>query len=112
MPPRTKRRRKPRPRRTALPESLLLLRKAIAQVIKAQELESRMAPANLPDLTEREGEVLKAVLDDGEETLEVVAEDLHIHPRTLRNHIHTLCTKMRVRTLRGLIKAAVKAGWG
>lgn len=63
-------------------------------------------------LTDRELEVLRAVASDKEPLLDVVADELDIHRRTLGNHIKALCGKLQVKSLRGLVRVAVRSGMG
>lgn len=75
---------------------------------------SRSGAAGLPPgfarLTDRELEVLRAVTSDKEPLLDVVADELDIHRRTLGNHIKALCAKLQVKTVRGLVRVAERAG--
>ncbi|QQR86066.1 MAG: response regulator transcription factor [Flavobacteriales bacterium] len=100
----------------SIASAVLLMTEGMRELRRLMQAQGRRngAAAGLPpgfaDLTNRELQVLRAVASDKEPLLDVVADELDIHRRTLGNHIKALCEKLQVKSLRGLVRVAVRAG--
>ncbi len=66
------------------------------------------APANRPDLTRREQEIL-ALMAAGQSNQEI-AENLYIAPGTVRVHVHAILQKLEVRDRTQAVILAIQIG--
>jgi DNA-binding NarL/FixJ family response regulator len=76
----------------------------LQNVLKLQKKRSD----TIPDLTQREKEILQLIVQ--EYTSQEIADKLFISQRTVEAHRFSLCQKMDVKNLVGLIKVAIQMG--
>ena len=67
-------------------------------------------PPPFPELTDREREVLALIAADTRNP--EIARELFISPKTVRNHISNIFTKLQVADRAEAIAKARRAGWG
>jgi len=84
----------------------LLKEKMLRHVLHYQKLN----PAKSPDLTQREKEILKLIMD--ELTCQEIAEKLFLSLRTVETHRFNLQKKLGVNNNIGLVKVAIQMGLG
>jgi DNA-binding NarL/FixJ family response regulator len=70
----------------------------------------RRTPHPFPELTEREAEVLDEVARGHDNT--TIARRLHLSPKTVRNHVSNILTKLQVQDRARAIVLARRAGLG
>jgi DNA-binding NarL/FixJ family response regulator len=86
----------------------LIIGPAVADRILTFFASSRSAPSPLPELTEREREVLRLVA--GGLTNQAIARRLYISPKTVRNHVSNIFAKLHVVDRAAAIERAHEGG--
>jgi DNA-binding NarL/FixJ family response regulator len=94
---------------------LWLDRAATARVFEAlravsEQKQTDTTPSGVAALTQKEREVIVAVIEHNGAPSKVIAADLHISPHTLRNHLATIYSKLDVRNRMDLLMYAHKHG--
>jgi DNA-binding NarL/FixJ family response regulator len=86
----------------------LIIGPAVADRILTFFAATRSAPSPLPELTDREREVLRLVADGL--TNQAIARRLYISPKTVRNHVSNIFAKLHVVDRAAAIERAHKGG--
>jgi DNA-binding NarL/FixJ family response regulator len=94
---------------------LWLDRAATARVFEAlraasEHKQTDATPSGIAALTQKEREVVVAVMEHKGAPSKVIAADLHISPHTLRNHLATIYSKLVVRNRMDLLMYAHEHG--
>ncbi len=85
------------------------LRALLKQLIREQRKTSIRA-ARLVLFTKRQLKVMRTVVRKSDVKLSVIADDLHIHPRTLAGHLHNIYEILKVHGRPAMTREAVRLG--
>jgi DNA-binding NarL/FixJ family response regulator len=72
----------------------------------SEQKQTDTTPPGVAALTQKEREVIVAVIEHKGAPSKVIAADLHISPHTLRNHLATIYSKLDVRNRMDLLMYA------